>query len=71
VLVNKILANGMKVTLKVPARTKRVDTYQVAESLGLRVHTESAKTRPVVVDLPPLAVMLAATRRDGAVRLEQ
>ena len=61
-LVNKSLTSGMKVTLKVPAQAKQVDTYQVAESLGLRVYGESLKPGPVVVELPPFSVMLVVMR---------
>ena len=62
VLVNKSLTKGMKVTLKVPAQAKQVDSYQVAESLGLRVYGERLKPGPVVVNLPPFSVMLVVMR---------
>ena len=53
----------MKVTLKVPAQAKQVDnTYQVAQSLGLRVYGESLEPGPVAVELPPSSVMLVVMR---------
>lgn len=61
-LVNKSLTSAMKVALQVPVQARQVESYQVAESLGLRVYGETLKARPVVVELPPFSVMLVVMK---------